>query len=184
MFAAGSHADIARGDLEITDAYSDLEDWLSDVPPATVIDFTDFEHGTFIDDEYAYLGVTFTNGSSTISNIPSAFVDDFGLDANQDALAFDFTQPAFSFGVLFPGTLRLVLYLDGELVGWTQTLGGAAPEQFVGVILPSGFDSVSLIDLDEPEIDNLYFSFEPIPAPGALALLGITALAGCRRRRA
>lgn len=170
--------------LEITEYYSDVDDWLNDVLSVTVIEFTYFPHGTFIDDQYADEGVIFTNGSSTISNIPSAFVDDFGLDANQDAMTFDLAQPAYSLGVLFPGTLRFVLYLDGELVGWTETLGGASPQQFVGVILPTGFDSVSLIDLNEPEIDNLYFSFAEIPAPAAaVPLLALAAIAGRGRRR-
>jgi len=177
------HADIHRGEIGSTDPYTNLETWLNDVPPVEVIEFSEFPNGTQIDDEYADLGANFTNGFYTI-NDASAFLDDWGLDGNNDTIVIEFDQPFNTVGVLFPGLMHLILYNDGELVAWTEDQGGGGSGFFAGLITDAPFDEVWLVDSSgEVNLDNLYFSFEPIPAPGALALLGIAALAGCRRRR-
>jgi len=178
-------ADIARGfddEMEITDIYTDLDSWLEDAPDVVTIDFGEFPEGTEIDDDYAELGVEFTSGFYTIQTA-SAFTDGFGLDGNNQFIAMEFNQPMNVVAVLFPGRLRYEFYLDGEPVGWTETFGGGGTGFFAGVLADVAFNQVLVLNEGEANLDNLYFSFEPIPAPGAVALLGIAALAGCTRRR-
>jgi len=184
-FAA--RADIARGfddELEITDVYTDLDEWLEAAPEVTVIDFLEFPNGTQIDDDYDNLGVNFLDGFYTI-NDASSCLDGFCLDGNATTIVMEFDEPFNVIGVVFPGILRFELYLDGEIVGWTENVPvTGSVGQFGGLFTDVEFNQVLVIDdTGQVFIDNLYFSFEPIPAPGALALLGIAAIAGRTRRR-
>jgi len=189
-FAA--RADIGRGfddELEITDVYTDLGEWLDVAPDGAVIDFVGFANGTQIDDEFSELGVNFIDGFYTVQDNSGAnsdaFLDDFGLDGNSQFIAMQFDQTLHVIGAMFPGVLRFELYLDGEIVGWTENVPVTGTVgQFGGLITDVAFNQVLVIqDAGDVDIDNLYFSFEPIPAPGALALLGIAAIAGRTRRR-
>jgi len=180
-------ADIARGNddpPEITDIYSDLDEWLAAASDVTVIDFSEFPDGTLINDNYQEFGVEFTLGFYTIQTA-AAFTDGFGLDGNATTIVMEFDQPFNVIGVMFPGILRYELYLDDELVGWTENVPiSGSSGQFAGLLTEISFDEVRVVkDSGEVNLDNLYFSFEPIPAPGAVALLGIAALAGRTRRR-
>ena len=157
--------------------------WQQATGPHTTLDFTGFPNNTFITDQYADLGVTFLDGNDVITG-PSSLVfplDGWGLDVN-DSATMAFAQPIYSFGIYFPGDLRIKLLLSGELVYLSPFLGQGEPS-FVGLLSTEPFDSVVIFDsLDNQlDVDNIYFGV-PAPAGAVVLALGVPALRPRRRR--
>ncbi len=160
--------------------FTDKEEWIAAVGRFTTIDFTGFPDGTFITDQYADLGILFTDGNDNIFLNDGAFPNDgAGLDGNGDiSVAFD--TPQAWIGVDFPGFLTIELYTEGRLF-FTSNLWGGGVGNFLGLISSELFDAAVLIDpLDQAAIDDLHFG---VPAPSALWLLAVAALLPRRRRR-
>ena len=149
----------AHGGVE---EFDDKDEWIAAVGEFTTIDFTGFEVGTFITDQYADLGILFTDGNDSIHNTCSYVNDCWGLDGNGDiAVAFD--TPQLWIGVDFPGILRIELYRDGRLF-YVSNDYGVGVGQFVGLLSTESFDAAVLIDAaGEAEIDDLHFG---PPGPG------------------
>ncbi len=148
----------------------DREEWFSLVGPVTTVDFTGFAPGTFITDQYADLGILFTDGNDSIHFTPSFPNDGVGLDGNGNiSLVFD--TPQAWIGVDFPGLLTIELYSEGRLFFTSNTYGGGVGN-FLGLVSSELFDAAVLIDPGgEAEIDDLHFG---VPTPGALWLLGLS----------
>ncbi len=160
--------------------YFDRATWEAAVGDFTTIGFTGFPGGTFITDQYADLGILFTDGNDSIFLSEPAFPNDgAGLDGNGDiGVAFD--TPQAWIGVDFPGFLTIELYSGGELIH-TAEFGFGGVGNFGGLISSQLFDAAVLIDpLDQAAIDDLHFG---VPAPSALWLLAVAALLPRRRRR-
>ena len=167
---------VSAGVIEFTDK----DEWINAVGEFTTIGFTGFEIGTFITDQYADLGILFTDWNDSIQFSPTAFPnDEWGLDGNGDiAVAFD--TPQLWIGADFPGILRIELYRDGRLFYVSKDYG-VGIGLFVGLLSTKPFDAALLIDAaGEAEIDDLHFG---VPAPGTLPLLALGALWTRRRRR-
>ena len=160
--------------------FTDKDEWIDAVGEFTTIGFTGFEIGTFITDQYADLGILFTDGNDSIHNTCSFVNDCWGLDGNGDiAVAFD--TPQLWIGADFPGILRIELYRDGRLFYVSKDYG-VGIGLFVGLLSAKPFDAALLIDAaGEAAIDDLHFG---VPAPGTLPLLALGALWTRRRRRA
>ncbi len=161
--------------------FTDKDEWIDAVGEFTTIGFTGFEIGTFITDQYADLGILFTDGSDSIQFSPTGFPnDEWGLDGNGNiAVAFD--TPQLWIGADYPGLLRIELYQNGRLFYVSEDYG-VGVGLFVGLVSMVPFDAAVLIDaLGEAEIDDLHFG---VPAPGTLPLLALSALCTRRRRRA
>jgi uncharacterized protein (TIGR03382 family) len=78
----------------------------------------------------------------------------------------------------------MTLFDKGKAVYTSPLLGGGGTGHFAAVISDQPFDSALLWDpLTGLVIDNIYFG-PPIPAPGALMLLGAAFAMLPRRRRA
>ncbi|MCH8153145.1 MAG: hypothetical protein IH830_12340 [Planctomycetes bacterium] len=160
----------------------DREEWFSLVGPVITLDFTGFAPGTFITDQYADLGVLFTDGNDSIFPSEPAFPNDgWGLDGNGNiSVAFD--SPQAWIGLDFPGFLSIELYSEGRLFFTSNLSGGAGVGNFLGLISSQLFDAAVVVEGApgfEAEIDDLHFG---VPAPGALWLLGLSALRPRRRR--
>ena len=172
LISASAHAGVQE--------FTDKDEWIDAVGEFTTIGFTGFEIGTFITDQYADLGILFTDGSDSVQFSPTGFPnDEWGLDGNGDiAVAFD--TPQLWIGADFPGILRIELYRDGRLFYVSKDYG-VGIGQFVGLLSTKPFDAALLIDAaGEAEIDDLHFG---VPAPGTLPLLALGALWTRRRRR-
>lgn len=160
--------------------FLDKEKWIDAVGEFTTIDFTGFEAGEFITEQYADIGVHFTDGNDTFFNTGSFINDDWGVDGN-GPINVSFDRPQAYVGVDYPGFLRIELYSDGRLIGKSGDSPGGGVGNFKGLVSSQLFDAVRLIDpFGEAEIDDLHFG---IPSPAGLWVLAVAALGLPRRRR-
>ena len=96
--------------------FFDRDEWIAAVGQFTTADFTGFPHGMFVTDQYADLGVLFTDGNDSIYVNQSLFLNDgVGLDGNGD-ITVSFATPQVWIGADFPGLLTIELYRDGLLI--------------------------------------------------------------------
>ena len=162
--------------------FTDKDEWIAAVGRFTTIDFTGFPDGTFITDQYADLGVLFTDGADVIRFAPNAFPnDEWGLDGNQQIdLLFD--TPQAYIAVDFPGFLMIELFSGGELIYTSGLLGIGGVGNFGGLISSELFDAAAIFDPfdDNVAIDDLHFG---VPAPGAVWILALVGVYATRRRR-
>ncbi len=163
--------------------FTDKDEWIAAVGDFTTIGFTGFPVGTFITDQYADLGILFTDGNDSISPFdPITYPEDgWGLDGNGNiSVAFD--TPQAWIGVDYPGFLSIELYSEGRLF-FTSNLWGGGVGNFLGLVSSELFDAAVLVESapgSEAAIDDLHFG---VPAPGARWLLGLAALFPRRRHR-
>ena len=147
----------------------------------TTIDFTGFDEGTFITDQFQHLGVTFVDGDDYATFVPGGFInDDWGIDGNA-AVHLLFENPVYGIALDFPGAAEVDLFLDDELVYDSTRFGGGGLGRFGGVV-GIAFDEAVVIDWGDGFvfIDDIHFV--SVPAPATLAILGF-ALAFRSRRR-
>jgi MYXO-CTERM domain-containing protein len=167
---------------EVT-SFEDRDEWEVVVGEFTTIDFTGFDQLTIITDQYADLGILFTDGSDWII-FDGDFEDGSGLGGGfGDDIEISFDEPQYWIAIDFVGLAQFELFRDGELI-YTSYVFDDNPSTFAGLFSTEPFDAVVL---DDPtagfiSIDNLYFG-PPIPAPGAFGLIGLSAFLGTRRRR-
>jgi hypothetical protein len=171
----------ARGEvLEFTDD----SEWQAAVGDFTTIDFTEHPPGTIVTDQYEELGILFTEGNDVILDSSVFLNDGFGLWGPAfDDVTVEFDAPRHWIAIDFPGAAVIQLYLDGELFFESRIFGGSGEGFFGGLVSSEPFDSAFIFDptLNGVAIDDLHFG-PPIPAPGALALLGLALLAPRQRR--
>ena len=165
--------------------FTDKDQWIVAIggeDAFLTVDFVGFAPGTFITDQYADLGILFTDGNDSIHFTPSFPNDGVGLDGNGNiSVAFD--TPQAWIGVDFPGFLSIELYSEGRLFFTSNLNGGAGVGNFLGLISSELFDAAVVVEGApgfEAEIDDLHFG---VPAPGALWLLAFAGLFSRRRRR-
>ncbi len=160
--------------------FTDKDEWINAVGEFTTIDFTGFSEGTFITDQYADLGVLFTDGNDTIS-VNDGFLNDGSGLRGSDTITIAFNSPQAYIGVDYPGGMKFELFSEGQLF-FTAINDSAGVGNFLGVLSTELFDTAILSDpnLTDVFIDDLHFG---VPAPGTLALLALGALCMCRRRR-
>ena len=156
--------------LELTDK----EVWINVIAEFTTIDFTGFEDGTFITDQYADLGVTFTDGNDNIQETCSFVNDCFGLDGNE-AIDIVFDSHQTYIAADFPGDLQIDIY-DGDQLLSTSIFIGGGTGFFLGLISTEPFDVVVFSDpiFDDVNIDDLHFGFLP---PGDIDQDGVVGTA-------
>jgi hypothetical protein len=157
--------------------------WQSAAGPYSTITFAELglPSGTWLNEQYAYLGVHFTDGSDQIYQNAGFLQDGWGLNGALDESTLKFDAPMTTIAADFPGTVKIQLYSQGTLIYSSPLLGTSGLGHFVGLISTDPFDKAILTDIGL-FIDNLYFG-PPIPAPGALAMLALSALAAPHRRR-
>ena len=169
--------------------FEDKDEWLDAIGRFVTADFTGFEPGTVITDQYADLGVLFTDGFYTVvccskNTYPE---DGAGLDGNGDITVL-FDTPMAYIGVDFPGFLRIELFRDGKLIYTSSVFFGDPVGNFAGLLSTKLFDMAVLMDVpsaDEAEIDDLHFGPPDCPADldgddtvGILDLLALLAAWG------
>jgi hypothetical protein len=172
LLSAPAHAGVQE--------FTDKDEWIDAVGEFTTIDFTGFPEGTFITDQYADLGVLFTDRNDTIS-VNDGFLNDGSGLRGSDTITVAFDSPEAYIGVDFPGDIQIDLFAAGKLIYSAVFIAGGVGN-FAGVLSTELFDSALLSDpsVGGVHIDDLHFG---VPAPGALALLALGALSTRRRRR-
>ncbi len=163
----------------------DRDQWFTDVNALgeiATIDFIGFANNTSISDQYDTLGVRFDGLNFITLDVPS-FNDEWGLRIfNGNDLFFD--EPINWIAADFIGTMSIDLY-SGDTFIDSIHVGNSGLGQFGGAISTQAFDRVFIYDLGDKltVLDDLFFG-PPIsvPAPGAIALLGLLVFAQYRRR--
>jgi hypothetical protein len=149
------------------------------------VDFTGFPFGTFITDQYASLGITFTDGFETIQLSGSYQLDGAGLDGNGPTHVA-FAEPMTAFAIHFPGFAQVEVLDQGQSIYVSPIIAGpgAFDLGFLGIISSVPFTGARVIDpiFGDADTDNLYFG-PPIPAPGVLTVLAAGLLVQTTRRR-
>jgi MYXO-CTERM domain-containing protein len=171
----------ARGEVR---EYTDYDEWRSAVGHFTTIQFTEYPPGTIVTDQYADLGILFTDGNDVILERSYFLNDGFGLwGPGFDDVTVEFDSARTAIAVHYPGIVRFDLYRADELI-YTSSIFDDIISNFAGLLTTEPFDAALIYDPtgNGVAIDDLHFG-PPIPAPGALGLLGFAALAGRRRRR-
>ncbi len=162
--------------------FTDSLEWQAAVGPFTTIDFTGLPNGTFVTDQYAELGILFTDGNDFIHMSGSHVNDGWGLGGNE-AIHLSFDTPQAWIAVDFPGGLKIELFKDGALIYTSGNFGLGGTGNFGGLLSSQPFDGVVLTDwiVGDVFIDDLHFG---VPAPPTLALLALASLfSRCSRRR-
>jgi hypothetical protein len=165
--------------------FHDKVDWIAAAGSFTTIGFNEYPAGTFITDQWADLGVVFTDGSDTTVGVdPITYPEDgWGLDGNGN-IVLEFAEPMSWIASDFPGFLRFHLYADGQIFYSSGLFGVGGVGNFGGLVSDQSFDMAVLMDITvgfEAEIDSLHFG-RPVPGPGAIGILAVAALRSRRRR--
>jgi hypothetical protein len=168
----------ARG--EVTE-YENGAAWYAAVGEVTTIDFTDQPAGSIITDQYASLGVHFTDGNDIAFAGPSIFPNDaIGLRGHivQPSgihIAFDTLQRWLA--VEFPGGVDIQLFRDGDMFHESNLLGVGGIGNFAGLVSTIGFDAAYIDDSADffVFIDDPHFG---VPGRGILPLLALAAMMG------
>lgn len=181
IIAAGALPLNASAHAAVTQ-YTNKVAWQNAAGNWTTLPFTDLPDGTLITNQYAAQGVVFTDGSDFIYHSTSFLNDGAGVNGAFDTIWLSFNQPMFTIGADYPGSLKISLYSDGQLI-YASSDFDVIVSHFAGLISTEPFDTALIIDpAGGVFIDDLHFG-PPIPVPGVLALLTTTAMVARVRRR-
>jgi len=171
--------------------YDSFTSWSSESEAVTTITFGELPIFSHVTTQYADLGVLFT---SVPPNKTSGFdtvvfpEDGYGLKG-YPMIELSLLSPALGIAAHFPGFIRFQLFQGDTLLYASPLVGASGYGHFKGYVSDIPFDRVKLLGIpsdpnDIIAVDNLYFSFAPVPAPAAmLVLLGLMTSGGGRRRR-
>ncbi len=148
--------------------FHDRDAWIAAVGEFTTIGFTEVPSGTFLFDQFASLGVVFTDGNDlAICCDKQTFPNDgAGVDGNGN-IRLAFSEPQAWIAADFPGALRIDLFRDGLLIHSSGQFGHGGVGNFGGLISSELFDAAVLMDVPidfEAEIDDLHFGVPACPA--------------------
>ncbi len=172
-------------------ANADEAEWFAATPGHSTITFAELPHYTLVSDQYAELGVLFTDPfpNLILGPFPDSFLQDgWGLSGSI-AVHLEFAETMVAFAAHFPGFAVFKFFRDGEMVFQSPLMGGGGLDWFAGFSVTGGFDRLEITGkpplfpdlIDVVNFDNFYF--KAIPAPGAVVALLIAGLAGGGRRR-
>ncbi len=178
----GVHASAIVGGAVETE---DRDEWIAWVGEFDVVDFVGFSEGTLLFDQYADLGVLFTDGNDTV-RVNQLYLDGsgaFGGLFGDVGLTMVFDEPQSWIGLDYPGIIQFQLFREGELVYESREFRAPQGEiGFAGLISTEPFDSAVVFDpCVDTSIDNVYFGGVPTPVTGTLFILA--ALLPLRRRK-
>jgi MYXO-CTERM domain-containing protein len=166
--------------------YTDKAEWENAVGSFTTLDFTGGQTGQLFPlHTYAHLGVMFEGQQVVYVHSDGFHQDGEGIRANNHTLWAHFDEPQHAVAVDYPGQISIQLWFGSQHIYTTTFFDGGS--RFAGLISEQPFDSVFLYRAFGPSthvyIDDVHFGLPAVPAPGALALFGLGALALRRRRR-
>jgi len=193
LLVAGAALVAAPAALASVVVYGDADEaaWFAAAPQHATITFAEFAHFTPISDQYADLGVLFTDPypNLILGPFPDSFLQDgWGLSGSI-AVHLEFAETMVAFAAHFPGVAVFKFFLEGQMVFESAIMGSSGLDWFAGFSVAGGFDRLEITGkppffpgmFDPVHFDNFYF--KAIPTPGALAALLLAGLGGGRRRR-
>ncbi len=147
--------------------FTDKDEWIKAVGQFATIGFTGFPEGTWITDQYADVGILFTDGDDWIHHTCGFVNDCWGLaggDGN-DQITVAFDTPQLWIGVDYPGALKIELFSEGRLIYTSSNFGVGGAGNFAGLLSTDLFDGAVLSDWVDGTvfIDDLHFV---PPGPG------------------
>jgi hypothetical protein len=165
--------------------YEDRSLWQNIVGDHTTITFQGFPNHTLITDQYAHLGVLFTDGHDFIRYNDSFLNDGVGLgstDIIYGTIHMSFAQPLYAIASDVLSLIDIQLFSDGRMIYGSDPFDDSQ-SRFGGLISTVPFDAVVIRDPSDGavSIDDLYFG-PPIPAPGTLAAFAVVLLTPRRRQ--
>lgn len=108
-------------------------------------DFTAYANGTQITNQYAAIGMTFTQGNDTVF-VSSAFVtDNVGVNCNGD-MEITFSSPQSAIGCDFPGALKIEIYNGATLIWSSTNFAGSGSGFFAGLVSTTSFNRAVISD--------------------------------------
>jgi hypothetical protein len=166
--------------------------WLQAVPNHQTIGFNEFPDDTLIGEQYASMGVHFTDvdGNWIIANVPGTYLQDgCGLNGNQ-FVELTFDTPISAFASYFPGIEFFSFFLGARKLFDSALMGGSGLNHFAGFTTDTPFDRVVLHSLPPNSfgvihkvfLDDIYFGSIPSPA-GFPTIVAAIALVRSRRKR-
>ena len=174
---------LASPALGTVEVYFDFAEWQAALPSFTTIDFTGFDKGDDIYDQYADQGVLFPGDNFILLSESNFPIDGSGLHTGTftEEIEASFFEPQYALATHFTGAIQLFLFSRGQLV-YESGFFGDGIGLFVGLVSTDPFDGAMLRDPTDPVgvIDNLYFG---VPAPGALGFFALAGMSGPGRRR-
>jgi MYXO-CTERM domain-containing protein len=192
MFLAGA----VMAAPAMADVFTDSASFLANVQPGSYFnDFASVGAGatpslSFNSGGFAYTVTAFGTGSQQLFNNPGLVSTDSAVDAiritftsgNVTAVGGNFFSSDINFNAIAASVT--VALSDGQSV----TFNSSSANDFRGFTSTQTITSLTIDAIDPPAgpawstLDNLYVG-QAIPAPGAMALLGLGGLAAARRRR-
>lgn len=162
------------------------DEWLDAIDPLgggfTTLDFTGFEDGEILSDQYADEGVFFPGQQTVVLWGQSFLNDEWGIGGRGGArVVMEFDDPQNWIAADYPGTLVISLYQGDALLG-DFLFPTAGQGLFAGLVSDAAFDRAELWEPDFVYADDIRFG-APIPAPSALLCLITGALLPRRSRR-
>ncbi len=138
----------AYGDVTV---FSNKDAWIAAVGPFATADFTGFPDGTRITNQYADLGVLFTDPTDFVlccgfGTFPN---DGAGLDGNE-GISLVFDTPQAYIAVDFPGFVSFQLFSKGQLIHSGGPFRGGGVGFFIGLVSTELFDAALIFD----QLDN------------------------------
>jgi len=168
--------------------FEDADAWWDAAGEVTTIDFTEFEHGDVLTDEYSDLGLTFGDPGVFVLVGTTFPLDNHGIRSAAGGFEFHFDGNRIALGFTYPGFFRVRLFDGDRLVGGPTLFNSDRLGQFGGLVSSEAFDRVTITGLlpDDPEfLGDIYFG-PVVPAPAAWLVVagGLVAGRGGRRRTA
>lgn len=107
--------------------------------------FAGLGNGVLVVDQYADVGLNFLDGDDIVEVSHLHVRDGVGLDC-QGAVEIRFDPPARAFACDFPGGAQMSFFSGATLLHSSRDFGGAATDNFGGVVSTSVFDRVVIRD--------------------------------------
>jgi len=150
--------------------------WEAATGSVQTADFQGFASGTTITDQYAALGMTFTQGDEYVRISANYSRDNHGIDGNGD-VEISFSSPQNAIGCDFPGGMQLDLYSGPNLIYSSNVFGGVGIIGFAGIVAQQNFDRVVISDwtdsfahLDDVSIGAGFLLAQTGVCPGPVTL--------------
>ncbi len=155
--------------------FDDKEAWTGTVGAFVTLDFAGFPTGTHITDQYAGLGVLFTDGNNAIDPYdPVVYPNDGAGLFSIPSISVQFTTPQSWIAVEYPGPIEICLFRRGELIFATYGNDPVPYGNFAGLVSTQFFDAAVISRSPDHaaflpiQIDDLHFG---VPAPAVSWLL-------------
>src|SRR5687767_14832672 len=104
--------------------FSSKTAWQSAAGSYATITFTELPAFSWITDQYAPLGVLFTDGADQVDMDATLYEDSFGLRGVFDETTLQFLAPMTTLAIDFPGAAKITLLRNEEPIYTSPLLGG------------------------------------------------------------